>query len=471
MNDAHRSFLDGVMRVDIFGVKDGGTISGELIAPLRPHVPTLRPGQSYLLETVIRTVKMGHLFTQGTADSNQVWLEVEARQGGEVFARSGGQNAIGEVDPWSHFVNAYVIDRNGKRIERRNVEDVFIDLYNNQIPPGAADVVHFKLDIPRDTRGEIEVEVQLKYRKFDTTYMRFVQGESFTRNELPVTILASDRVRFPVSRSPSAEATSASPEIPEWERWNDYGIGLLRKGGRGELRQAEHAFRKVESLNSPEGPLNLARVYIREGLVQSQAPEALRRAQAFDPSPRPWTLLWLTGQVNKQNGNYEEATRNFEELIQGGFSQAQGRGFDFSKDYRLLVELGQVFHRRALRERGGERREQREQLLRDSESWFLRALELDPENLAAHWGLKQVYQSLRERDKEQTHSRLHALYKPDDNARDSAIAFARQDNPAANQAAEAVVIYDLNRPGAADFSSAESPVKALGTSESGRERR
>ena len=38
----------GTLRVDIFGVKEGGTMDGPLIAPLRPQVPALKPGQTYL---------------------------------------------------------------------------------------------------------------------------------------------------------------------------------------------------------------------------------------------------------------------------------------------------------------------------------------------------------------------------------------------------------------------------------------
>ncbi len=39
-------------------------------------------------------------------------------------------------------------------------------------------------------------------------------------------------------------------------------------------------------------------------------------------------------------------------------------------------------------------------------------------------------------------------YKPDDNARERAVAIHRLKNPAADHAAEAVVIYDLRRSGA-----------------------
>ena len=55
-----------------------------------------------------------------------------------------------EVDRWSHFVNVYMLDREGNRIDRRNPQDIFTPLYNNQIPPGAAQVVHYSLRVPED---------------------------------------------------------------------------------------------------------------------------------------------------------------------------------------------------------------------------------------------------------------------------------------------------------------------------------
>ncbi|MBT8486761.1 MAG: cytochrome c family protein, partial [Phycisphaerae bacterium] len=254
--EKHRDFLEGVMRVDIFGLRAGGTIDGELTAPLRPAVPTLAPGETYLLETVIRTVKMGHVFTQGTADSNQVWLDVTVRAGDRVIARSGGRDARGVVDPWSHFVNAFVIDREGHRINRRNAEDIFIALYNNQIPPGAADVVHGRFRVPEDVAAPITVDAVLRYRKFDTEYMQLVTGEPEYVNDLPIVELARDTVTFPVNQTAASTAPVATPETPGWMRWNDYGIGLLRKGELGELRQARAAFEAVETLGVAAGPLN-----------------------------------------------------------------------------------------------------------------------------------------------------------------------------------------------------------------------
>lgn len=78
----------------------------------------------------------------------------------------------------------------------------------------------------------------------------------------------------------SVPTTNPASSIPTWERWNDYGIGPLRKSGlglnRGELRQAAYAFGQVERLGRPDGPLNLARVYLQEGRLD-EACAARRR--------------------------------------------------------------------------------------------------------------------------------------------------------------------------------------------------
>jgi len=443
---AHRAFNEGVMRVDVFGIRGNGRVDGPLTAPIRPEAPELRAGAEYLLETVIRTVKMGHLFTEGTADSNQVWLDVVVRSGDRVIGRSGGRSEQGVVDPWSHFVNAFVLDRHGGRINRRNAEDIFIALYNNQIPPGAADVVHYRLRVPEDVEAPITIDVALRYRKFDTELMRLVTGDDGWSNDLPVMTLARDSVTLPVAGVPAAPIPPGREDAPEWQRWNDYGIGLLRKGQLGELRQARQAFEQVEALGRADGPVNLARVYIKEGLIQTHAPEALARAAETDPPANAWSLLWFGAQVAARNGDYTRAVANLREIMRGGFAQAEGRGFDFSKDYRVLVALGNGLLQLAL----GERDAERARLMREARDQFLAALALDPENLAAHWGLRQVYRDLGNDERVAYHSARHARYKPDDNARDHAVAQARLQYPAANRAAEAIVIYDLHREGAYD---------------------
>ncbi len=458
------SFLRGSVRVDLFGLKRDGTIEGELTAPLRPVLPRLRRGESYLLETVVRTLKLGHHLTQGTADSNELWLDVTVRDGERVIARSGALGADGEADPWAYFLNAYLLDKHGNRIERRNAQDIVTALYDHQIPPGAASVVHYRLRVPADARGPISIEARVRYRKFNTAFLRNVQGGDFKGNDLPLVTLGEDRVVLALEDGVALPPQSGA--VPAWERWNDYGIGLLREGGSGELRQAEAAFREVEATGRGDGPLNLARVYLREGRLD-QALDALARSAERHPGHQSWTVEWLAARVDREFGRLDRAAERLQAIAATRFPQARERGFDFSRDVRVLNELGLVLYERARRERGEARRERRLAYLSQAREWFHRVLREDPENVSAHFNLARVYQELGEPDRSAHHRGLHARYKPDDQAVERVVALHRSRNPAADHAAAAVVVYDLEPSGA--FANPPGPAQDIAPAENRRQ--
>lgn len=463
----HEQFGTNSVRVDIFALKEGGTIDSPIIAPLRPNVPTLKRGKKYLLEVVLRTTaKLAHPFTQGTVDSNEVWVDVEATSGGRTVARSGGRGPHGEVDEWSHFVNVYMLDKDGNRIDRRNAQDIFTPLYNNQIPPGAGQVVHYEFTVPEDLTAPLEFQAKLNYRKFDTLFVNYFMGSNHlagapfkVTNTLPIRVISSDRLTLPVESAGSAPAPTTSP-APEWMRWNDYGIGLLNKGDKGsekgELIQASQAFEQVERLGRPDGPVNLARVYFKEGRLE-EAVEALQRAGKMTPPPPRWTVAWFNGLVNKQNGYLDKAITEFKSILEDRYPELDQRGFDFSKDYEVINELGQTLFERAKMERGEAHKAQRDALLQQARERFEATLKLDSENLTAHYNLALIHAQLGNADQATEHRRLHEKYRPDDNARDRAVTIARRNNPAADHAAQAIVIYPLQRPGAFGLPSPSAP--------------
>ena len=447
------NFLKGSLRVDIFGLKDGGTIDAPLTAPLRPRVPSLKPGRSYLLEVVLRTLKVGHHFTQGTMDSNEVWVDATVSSDGRTIARSGGLGQYKAVDPWADFINVYMLDREGDRIDRRNPQDIFTPLYNHQVPPGAGQVAHYELVVPEDQRSPLTVEVKLQYRKFDTIYLNYVYGSNYANgspftitNNLPITTIASDRITFPIEGS-SATLDPQASAVPEWQRWNDYGIGLLLEAGtgaeKGELIQASDAFEQVEKLGRADGPLNLARVYFKEGRLD-EAVAALNRAAQFNPPAPRWTLAWFSGLVNKQNGHLDEAISQFRSILEDRYPELDRRGLDFSRDYEVLNELGQAYFERAKLERANPERQQ--EFLRLAAQTLQKTLALDSENLTAHYTLALVYTQLGREREAAYHRQEHQKYLPDYNAQDRAISIARRANPAADHAAQATVIYPLRNP-------------------------
>ena len=532
-------------------MKDGGTIDGRLLAPLRPELPKLKPGGTYLVEVVIRTLNMGHVFPQGTSDSNEIWVDFEARAGGRTIGRSGalsGPDDTGKVDEWAHFVNVLMLDRHGNRINRRNPQDIFTPLYDHQIPPGAAQVVHYKLDVPREVKGPIELNVRLRYRKFDHEYMSLVYKEQGNVPPLPIVDLCEDKVRLPLEGGSQRVAEQAPPREPLCQRWNDYGIGCLIEGGvgskKGELKQAEEAFRKVIALGEKsamaDGYLNVARVYFEEGRL-SEAVAALNQAQHADPPANWWTVAWFNGLVNAQNGNFEAAAANFADILDPKHQPRQ-RKFDFTRDYVVINELGVTLFRMAQQE---DEPAKRAELLRRAVAQFERTLRIEPEDLDAHFWLAQAYTRLSESLPPQTakeppewvpvdslialmevfvntssprmarlqacadlcqaivkygqqrlvpdkpklptllalidkcrpiyaqeseesvraaaakilgnlHRQTHAIYKPDDLARGQAVQIYTSKHPAAAAAAQAIVIYPTNRPGAPGLKGGEN---------------
>jgi len=446
---AHRRMLEGAARVDIFGVREAGEIDGTLHAPLDQTDLVLQPGRRYLVEAVVRNLRVGHHLTQGTADSNELWLDVSVRAGGRLIGRSGDIGPDGAVDPWSYFVNAYVLTKDGERLDRRNGQDTFVALYNHQIAPGAAAVVHYLVAVPEGVSGPVTIEAALHYRKFDTRYLKYVQGERFRRNDLPIVTLASDRVSIATRLGEPRTVPDDAGKPALWERWNDYGIGLLLSGEaqRSTLRQAEHAFRHVEALGRPDGPLNLARVYLKEGRVDDAA-AALQRAAERYPDFRPWTRAWLTALVDREHGHLDQAIDTLRALLETRFAEARERGFDFARDFRARNMLGRTLYERARQERGAARREHRLALLGEAAAEFTQVLTEDPEDLTAHFNLALIYADLGDPGRAEAHRTLVEKYRPDDHAVERAVALHRRHNPAADHAAEPVAIYDLQRPGA-----------------------
>ncbi len=283
----------------------------------------------------------------------------------------------------------------------------------------------------------LQIDAALRYRKFDTRFYRHVRGAAFSGNDLPITTLAEDRLTLPIG---AADVVSQDRQLPDWERWNDYGIGLLREGKRGESRQAEDAFRQVEALGRADGPLNLARVLYREGRLE-EAADALGRAAEMDAPP--WVVAWYTGLIARDLGDLDAAIDALDALADTRFNDARRRGFDFGRDYRMLTELGRTLYERARQERGAARHEARVALLGRAQERLAQALAIDPENAAAHHNLSLVLNELGDSAGADRHRALHERYRGDDNAVERAVTLHRRSNPAADHAAEPVAIYAL----------------------------
>jgi tetratricopeptide (TPR) repeat protein len=365
-------------------------------------------------------------------------------------------------------------------------------------------VIHYRLDVPADLRSSLTLAARVRYRKFDAAYTEFIEADRSAESAdrfpaLPVVDLCEDRITLPVSGMAPADEMwkdQQSSIEPAWQRWNDYGIGCLLEGdfqgAKGELRQAEAAFRRVTAL--PEaagfGWINLARVYLEEGRL-AEAAEAVNEASAANPPAPWWHLAWFGGSVAAENAStpadLDRAIEEFASIL-APENQPRSRGFDFSRDYVVRNQLAATIFKRSLTAEGAERAG----LLQAAINHYDITLAGDPENLPAHYGLAQCHArlaggaadvrateaeaiaaepfnptgrrlprlfALRDRllgeveKGEMTdgdhaalaaiHRAIHALLRPDDLATAAAVTALRASDPAVDRAAEAVPVYPL----------------------------
>ncbi|HSD72998.1 MAG TPA: multiheme c-type cytochrome, partial [Thermoanaerobaculia bacterium] len=303
-----RFLQDKVLTVDLFAIRRGDDV---LVLGDRP--PEVAPGQVLDVEVVVRTRGVGHPFTNGTADSNEVWVSLEGASGERPFFESGVLDALGRLDPAADRLSVFLVDHDGGYMDRRQPQDIHTTLYSNQIGPGAARVVHYRVRVPEDARDAIRLSAAVHYRKFSRDYTSFSLGASSP--SLPVTTLASDTVVLPIRGSRESEignreSARGNPDKP-WLRWNDYGIGLFLQG---DLKGAARAWTRVAELapDKPDGPLNRARAEIAEGRL-ADASASLALAEKIRPG---WgKTAFFRSIVARDEGRLDDAERDLRAVL------------------------------------------------------------------------------------------------------------------------------------------------------------
>jgi tetratricopeptide (TPR) repeat protein len=297
-----------VLEVDIFALRRNAT--GEVIAPLNPSGQTeLTPGEEVTAEIVISNRNAAHTFPPEVRDLYEAWVEFEVLDAsGKTVFHSGfvkpdGQSA-GMLDEAAHVYKLIILDEQARQITRHQIWTTNIKAYDNTIPPGRSDVARFRFRVPqpavaqnrkpgRPSAGRntiaprnngsglsrslvptatriqklppsaLTLRARVNYRRLNYEYSTYVLTRQKKTLTLPIVRMAEAQVQMPLAATTRLAAllpSQAPISIPEWKRWNDYGIGLLEQAQYGE---ASAAFRRAAEL-SPADPSLLVNAAIAE---------------------------------------------------------------------------------------------------------------------------------------------------------------------------------------------------------------
>jgi tetratricopeptide (TPR) repeat protein len=376
---------------------------GKISAPINKANAVFRPGSDVRVDTVVRTKTIGHFFPGGTVDAFDIWLEMEGRDAtGKAIFWSGfvEDDGRGPVDPGAHFYKSYQLDEDGNPINKRNAWSQRSVLYVHLIPPGAADVVHYRIHIPDDAKGPITLTAKLNYRKFSHYFNQFAYAgqpkpgqpasllsHSFDNREfsfspanipanvsgqikgeipdIPITTLATAKVKLQVGDKRTETKWEPIVQKADRVRWNDWGIGMLLQG---DLKGAEYAFRKVTEAEPgyADGWLNVARALIQEGETDEAKP-FIDRAMAINP--HLGRVYYFKALTQKTDGDYDGALQSLEVTASL-----------YPRDRVVQDQIGRIlFLKREYAQ---------------AAKAFETTLAVDPEDLQAHYNLMLCYRGL-----------------------------------------------------------------------------
>ena len=409
---------------------------GDVSAPLDKAGAVFATGSTARVDVVVRTRKIGHFFPAGTVDAFDVWLELQGCDAnGRVVFWSGkvDDDGRGPVEPGAHFYKSYQLDADGNPINKRNAWQSRSVLYVRLIPPGAADVAHYRVKIPKDAKGPIGFTAKLNYRKFSWYYTHFsYAGQpkpgqdaallnasqnsleySFDRGNIPPDV--SGEIKdcvpdLPIITLAEAKATVGLGET-NWtpvvqkqdrERWNDWGIGLLLQG---DLKGAEYAFKKVTEAEPEyaDGWLNVARALIQEGETDAAKPY-LEKALAINP--KLGRIYFFRAMVQKSDGDYD-----------GALASLRTVESMYPRDRVALNQMARIlFLKRQYAE---------------ATQVLERVCQVDPEDLQMHYTMMLCYRGLGDREKAAREEVLFRRFKAEESAQ-SITAIRRRVSPEDN---------------------------------------
>ena len=415
-----------------------------LTAPLDRVNPVIRRGDTVRVDVVVRTKKLGHFFPGGTVDAYDTWVELKATDDkGQVIFWSGmvENDGKGPVEKGAHFYRSLQVDDHGNPINKRNAWATRAVVYVHLIPPGAADTVHYRLHVPENAGNFITLHARLCYRKFswwgtqfsfagvpdpkqakpdvtpdhdDTKFvftgsLRGVSGKQEKIPDVPIEAMAEDTVTLTVAprTAPGPDARIAL-QASDWQRWNDYGIGLLLQG---DLKGAELAFEKITQVDpmNPDGWVNIGRAAVQEGDMD-RARVVLEKALALAPDLARANFFYA--RVLRSDGKYDEAAARLRKVA------AQ-----YPRDRVVRNDLGRILFL--------QRRYQ------DAISEFNAALAVDPEDLQAQYNLMLCYEGLGNEKEAHEHQLRYLRFKADE-ASQTITGPYRQINPEDNNERQAV---------------------------------
>ncbi|MDH3493577.1 MAG: tetratricopeptide repeat protein, partial [Acidobacteriota bacterium] len=364
--------------IDIFALKRRARDSSKtrLIAPIDRDNFRLKDGDILTAEVVITNKNIGHSFPPELRDFYEAFVEFSVvDEDGKILYKSGYTDANGFLDKGAHNYMTYLVFEDGKLNDLHHIWKTKVVAQNNSIQSGRSDVSRYRFVVPDGYEGTLRLTAKLNYRRFTKVFSDYVIGKS---TNLPIVTMAETSETLGIgSRNRPSEPLAKA--MPDWWRWNNYGIALL---DNKQFPAAADAFDEVIDFKNeyrPTAYTNKAIAMMQMG-GWNEADKLVSKSLKLDENN--YRSLFQKGRIKKTFSKLDEAEELYKQVLE-----------KYPNDRDTLQQLGELAKLRSEAVPEDQRRVQ----LELARVYFQRILAIDPEDLSAVYNLMLINRKLGDR--------------------------------------------------------------------------
>jgi len=416
--NAVTKFLENdALGVDIFAIRRraAGGKSEEFIAPVNRSNFRIGGGDRLTAEVVITNKNIGHSFPPELRDFYEAFIEfIVSDDAGKPLYRSGFIKPNGYLDESAHNYKTYLVKADGTYNDKHHIWRTRIFAQNNQINSGRSDVARYQFTVPANASGALHLTAQLRYRRFTRVFSDYTLGKSV---DYPIVNMAKTEFVIHIGDNLAVppDPTNKSA-VPDWRRWNNYGIALFDQRQYGLAIEAFGHAADLDEKYRPMAQVNRALAHIE----LEQYDEAATILEAVvKANPTNARALFQQARIMIKRGQLDQAENNIKQVLA-----------TFPRDRISLQQLGELC-----------------KIKRDYQGaleCYNKIVAIDPEDLGAHYNLMLIYRKLGRIDDAKRETKVFTDLKDDPGALSLANQFLHKHPEMSNESVYWHV-HDLSR--------------------------
>jgi Tfp pilus assembly protein PilF len=408
---------DDKVGVDIFALrrKSPGISAEEFIAPVNRSNFTTTSGDRITAEVVITNKNIGHSFPPELRDFYEAYVEFTVSDdGGKTLYHSGFLKPDGYLDESAHNYKTYLVKADGTYNDKHHIWRTRTFAQNNQINSGRSDIARYQFNIPENVTGALHLTARVRYRRFTRVFSDYALGKSV---DYPIVTMATTEYVMQIGANHGRAADpNDKTAVPDWRRWNNYGIALF---DQRQYPLAIEAFTRAGELDEKYRPMALVNRAMAHIELEQYDEAATILDGVVKANPTMARALFQQARIFVKRGQLDQAEKNLRQVL------AQ-----FPRDRISLQQLGELC--KIKRDYSG------------ALECYSNILAIDPEDLGAHYNLMLIYRKLGRADEAKREAKIFADLKDDPGALSLANQFLRKHPEMSNESVYWHV-HDLSR--------------------------